>query len=77
MDNRAKIIELLRGVSKKDINPDPEESLFDSGLLDSFTLQDLVSAIESTYKVKFPDREVTPRKFDTVSRIEACLESHL
>ena len=77
MDKRAKIIELLREVSKKDIDPDPEESLFDSGLLDSFTLQDLVSAIETTYNVKFPDREVTPRKFDTVSRIEAYLESHL
>jgi acyl carrier protein len=77
MEKRQKITELIREVSKKDIRPDPDESLFESGLLDSFNLEDLVTALEKHYNVKFPDREVTPRKFDSIALIESYLERHL
>jgi len=75
MDRQAKIIELIRIVSKKDITPGADESLFESGLLDSFALTDLVAAIEKEFGLTIPDSDLSPRKFETLERIEAYLDS--
>ncbi len=75
METRERIIEIIRGVSGKPVDPAPGESLFESGLLDSFTLTDLVGALESEFRIRVPDSELTPRKFDSVERIEAYLQS--
>jgi len=75
MIDQKKIVEVLRRVAGKPIDPSPEESLFESGLLDSFALADFVAALEKEFKVRIPDSDMTPRKFDTVERIEAYLQS--
>ena len=75
MIDQKKIVEVLRRVAEKPIDPSPEESLFESGLLDSFALADFVAALEKEFKVRIPDSDMTPRKFDTVERIEAYLQS--
>ncbi|MCS7026466.1 MAG: phosphopantetheine-binding protein [Bryobacteraceae bacterium] len=75
MDKRATILEILRKVSNKDLNPAPEESLFDSGLLDSFALPEMVSALEQAFGITIPDSDLNPRKFDSIERIEQYLES--
>jgi acyl carrier protein len=75
MDTQTKIVEIVRRVSGKPIDPAPDESLFESGVLDSFTLADLVSALEEEFSVKIPDSDLSPRKFDSVARIEAYLQS--
>jgi len=75
MDRQTKIIEIVKQVAGKPINPTPDESLFESGALDSFTLADLVSALEKEFSVKIPDSDLTPRKFDSVERIESYLDS--
>jgi len=75
MTAQNKIVEILRQVAGKPIDPGPEESLFESGLLDSFSLADLVAALEREFAVTIPDSDLKPRKFDTVARIEAYLQS--
>jgi len=75
MDRRAKIVELIRQVTKLDLNPAPDESLFDSGLLDSFALPDLIGAMEKEFSITIPDADLNPRKFDTIERIEEYLGS--
>jgi acyl carrier protein len=75
MDSRAHIIQIIRKVSGKDITPEVEESLFESGLLDSFALPDMVSALEREFAISIPDSDLNPRKFDSVARIEAYLET--
>ena len=75
MDKRARIIELLRAVAKKDITPEPDESLFESGLLDSFALPEMVTALEQAFSVQVPDSDLNPRKFDSLERIEEYLAS--
>ena len=75
MDRQAKITELIRAIAKKDISLAPDESLFESGLLDSFALTDLVAAIELEFGLKIPDSDLSPRKFETLERIEAYLDS--
>ena len=72
---QTKIIEIVKQVAGKPIDPTPEESLFESGVLDSFTLADLVSALEREFSLKIPDSDLSPRKFDSVARIQAYLQS--
>ena len=73
MTTQHKIIEILRQIAGKPIDPSPDESLFESGLLDSFSLADLVAELEKEFAVKIPDSDLKPRKFDTVERIEQYL----
>jgi D-alanine--poly(phosphoribitol) ligase subunit 2 len=75
-NRRDTIVRILRDVSKKDVAPAADESLFDSGLLDSFALPDVVTAIEDEFGLKIPDSDLNPRKFDTIERIEEYLENH-
>jgi acyl carrier protein len=74
MKRREKIIEILRRVSKKNVAIDPEESLFESGILDSFALPDVVSALEEEYSIQIPDSDLNPRKFASVTSIESYLD---
>jgi acyl carrier protein len=75
MTDQNRIVDVLRQVAGKPIDPSPEESLFESGLLDSFALADFVAALEKEFHVRIPDSDMTPRKFDTVERIEAYVKS--
>ena len=75
MNRTAQIAEIVRIVSKKPTAPDPEESLFDSGLLDSFALPDVLTALEKAFSITIPDSDLNPRKFDSISRIESYIES--
>ncbi len=75
MDRRARLIEIIKSVSKQDTVPAADESLFDSGLLDSFGLPDLISAMEKEFSIQVPDSDLNPRKFDSVERIEEYLDS--
>lgn len=75
MDRRSKLIDILKTVTKQDSIPEPGESLFDSGLLDSFALPDLVSALEQEFSIQIPDSDLNPRKFDSIERIEEYLDS--
>ena len=75
MDRRAKLIEIVKKVTKQDTAPAPDESLFESGLLDSFGLPDLITAMEKEFGIEVPDSDLNPRKFDTLERIEEYLDS--
>lgn len=74
MDRRAKVLAVLQRVSAKKGSPDPQESLFDAGYLDSFALTDLVAGLEREFSVRIPDSDLNPRKFDSVEKIETYLE---
>jgi len=74
MIQQSKIIAIIQKLSDKKGTPDPDESLFESGYLDSFALADLVNEIEKEFGVKIPDADLTPRTFDSVTRIENYLE---
>ena len=74
---QTKIVEIIERLVGKPINPASDESLFESGLLDSFTLPDLVTALEIEFTIHVPDSDLTPRKFDSISRIEEYILSRL
>jgi acyl carrier protein len=77
MENKERILAIVRKVSKNNVLPDPEESLFDSGFLDSFALPDLVSDLEREFGIKIPDSDLNPRKFESIARIQSYIESRM
>ena len=74
IQSRLRVV--VQKVAEKNVPDDPEESLFESGLLDSFALPDVVGAIEQEFSIKVPDSDLTPRKFDSIARMEAYIEAH-
>jgi acyl carrier protein len=75
VDRRQRIISVLNSVSGKGGVPATDESLFDSGYLDSFALADMVSALEKEFGIKIPDSDLNPRKFESIDRIDQYLET--
>lgn len=74
MTTQERIQAVVRKVAQKPLPPDPEESLFESGVLDSFALPDMVSELEKEFSITVPDSDLTPRKFDSVARIASYIE---
>jgi acyl carrier protein len=77
MDNRERILAIVRKVSNQTTTPDPDESLFDSGYLDSFALPDMVSELEREFGTKIPDSDLNPRKFESIAKIQSYIESRM
>ena len=74
-DDLEKLAAIVRRVSKSDATPSPEESLFDAGYLDSFSLTDLVAEIERDFNIRIPDSDLNPRRFDSLDRIAEYIRS--
>ena len=74
MEKRPGILKVLHAVAGDDVNPEPDESLFGSGLLDSFALPDFVSGLEAEFLVAIPDSDLSARKFDSIEKVERYLE---
>ena len=72
-DIHQRLRAVVEKIADKPVPEDPEESLFESGLLDSFQLPDLVGAIEQEFSIRVPDADLNPRKFDSLARMEAYL----
>jgi len=75
MNQQDRIREVVRRVAGKEVDSVPEESLFDSGVLDSHAFPDLVSALEQEYAIRIPDSDLSARKFESLASIEAYLNS--
>ena len=75
MTTQERALAVIQKFAQKPIPADPEESLFESGVLDSFGLPDMVSALEKEFGITVPDADLNPRKFDSLARIENYLNS--
>lgn len=75
MEQQARILKVLQNVSGKEIVPGADDSLFVSGLLNSFALTDFVTGLEDEFGVTIPDSDLSARKFDTISKVESYLAS--
>ncbi|HEY0263912.1 MAG TPA: phosphopantetheine-binding protein [Granulicella sp.] len=75
MDKRPGILKVLHAVTDQTTAPKEDESLFSSGLLDSFALTDFIVGLEKEFKITIPDSDMTARKFDTLQKVEEYLTS--
>ena len=69
----TRIRSVVRSVAQAEIDPPADQPLFTSGVLDSFALPDLVSALEQEFGINIPDADLVPQKFASISRIQAYL----
>jgi acyl carrier protein len=74
-DLQTRIIAIIQKVAKQPVKVSSDESLFDSGLLDSFALPEMVSVLEEEFGIKVPDSDLTPRKFESIDNIQRYIES--
>jgi acyl carrier protein len=77
VDNKARIAGIVKQLAAEPVDPAPGDSLFESGLLDSFSLADLVTQLEKEFSIKVPDSDLVPRKFDTIDRIDAYVAARI
>lgn len=75
MNKQTRILKVIRSVSDVTDDLGPDESLFGSGVLDSFSLPDLVTGLEEEFGVSIPDSDLVPERFDSVTKIEQYLDS--
>ena len=61
----------------KENNLKSEESLFDSGILDSLGMITLIAFIENKFKVVINPSEVTLDNFNTINKIAALINKKL
>jgi acyl carrier protein len=73
MNTRPGILKVLHAVADQPLTPADDDSLFTSGLLDSFALTDFVVGLEKEFSIKIPDADMTARKFDTLHKVEEYL----
>jgi acyl carrier protein len=74
VEREMQILNVIHKVAGKPLEIDNEESLFESGLLDSFMLVDLIAGLEEKFGIKIPDSDLIPQKFDSISRISRYLD---
>jgi len=70
-----RILKVLQGIKGSEIHPTSDESLFESGLLDSFALTDFVSGLEQEFGITIPDSDLSARKFDTIRKVAAYVSA--
>jgi acyl carrier protein len=75
VDQEMQIRSIINRIAKMPLEIQQDESLFESGLLDSFMLVDLIGGIEEEFGIKIPDSDLIPQKFDSVSKIAQYLSA--
>jgi acyl carrier protein len=68
---RGDILEFLKtqGFLNEKISLQENDSLSESGVIDSITLLQLIDFLESKYKIEIPVEMITPENFDTLAGI--------
>jgi D-alanine--poly(phosphoribitol) ligase subunit 2 len=60
---------ILQDLAQAPLPADPDSSLFEAGVIDSFGVMDLVERLEAQFGIKIPDEEMVPRRFETLAKI--------
>lgn len=66
---------LVGELAQAPVPEDPEASLFEAGVIDSFGVMDLVGKLEAAFGIQVPDADMLPRKFETLARIAAYVDA--
>ncbi|MCR4989593.1 MAG: acyl carrier protein [Lachnospiraceae bacterium] len=62
------LIELLSEV-KEDVDFENETSLVDDGILDSFDILQIISALNDEYDISIPASEIIPKNFNSAASL--------
>ena len=68
-----KLLEILKGI-RPDVDFENETSLVDDGILDSFDVVSLISALDDAFGVQIRIDELDPENFNSAASIMALIE---
>ncbi|UCE07112.1 MAG: acyl carrier protein, partial [bacterium] len=60
--------------SKSEESLNDEQSLIQSGIIDSLTIMKILYFLEETFKVKVSDDELIPENFETLNAINGLMQ---
>ena len=66
---------VVSSLARAPLPEDPDASLFEAGVIDSFGMVELVARLEEAFGIQVPDGDMVPRKFETLARIAAYVEA--
>ncbi len=69
---RTQIIKILTEI-RPDFDFTPDVNFINEGILDSFDIVCLVSAIDEEFSVSIPGKEIVPDNFSTIDNIEVLI----
>lgn len=75
---KGTIIEFIREnfiMGRSDTKLDPDESLIESGVMDSTGVLELVEFLETTYDIQIDDEELIPENLETLNNIVGYLKT--
>ncbi len=61
-------------MGRSEVVLDPDESLIESGIMDSTGVLELVEFLEATYRIKIEDEELIPENLETINNIVKFLK---
>ena len=61
-------------IANNETKLDPNQSLLNSGIIDSLALLRLITFIEERFGIKIEDEEVIPENFETINEIKSLIE---
>jgi len=61
-------------MGRSDVVLDPEQSLIESGIMDSTGVLELVEFLEATYGIHIEDEELIPENLETITNITGFLK---
>jgi len=76
VDQQARVAAIIQAVAQTSRPVGTTESLFDTGVLDSFALPELVAALEQAFAIKIPDSDLNADTFESVDKITAYIQAH-
>ena len=75
MSTLEKVRNVIDDLALAPLPEDTETSLFESGVIDSFSVVYLVGRLEQAFGIAVPDEDVMPRRFETLAKITAYVEA--
>lgn len=69
------ILEILKEL-KEDVDFESSKDFIEDGLLDSFEIVELVSALEDAFEIEISGRDIVPENFVSVEAIEEMVDKY-
>ena len=69
MEDLSRIMKVIQEVALGDNDYNPEDSLLETGVIDSLTILEIVNGIEEEFDLEFDDDELEIENFESAARI--------
>jgi len=77
MDIRSSVRNFLKNAAPQGVNFTDSDNLLTKGVIDSLRMLDMISLLESQYRLKIDEDELMPENFESVDAITRFVEERI